>query len=185
VFTGSLAQIDETQCASWLAVVREAIFAAAKRDNAEDSDYATTLLFAVFEGNEAYFWQLGDGAWVVDTGEKIEAATWPATGEYINETVFVTSSDAAEEWVQAYYPHIDSAIGFSDGMEHLCLDFASRRPHLPFVEKVFSHLGTLPTVEHIEQQVESLLSSPLIEERTDDDKTMVIVWRHRADNANG
>jgi hypothetical protein len=183
-FEGPLNQIDANKCSEWLGTVVGAIAATAKQDNAELSDYATTLLFAAFEGSEAYFWQIGDGCWVVDTGDTIEAATWPKIGEYVNETVFVTSTKAADEWTHAYYSSIESAIGFTDGLEHLCLDFALRRPHIPFVGKIFAHLNTSPEAAEIEVQLEQLLRSELVEERTDDDRTMVVAWRNRQKHDN-
>jgi hypothetical protein len=144
------------------------------------SDYASTLLFAVLEGDEGYFWQLGDGAWIVNTPAGIEVATWPYIGQYVNETVFVTSDPAEEVWTHAYFPNVSEFIGLTDGLEHLCLDFRTKRAHVPFVAKVFSSLKTSPVSGEVERQIEALLTSDMVNERTDDDKTMVIGWKHGA-----
>ncbi len=176
-YQGPLDQIDEKLAMKWLAAVRASIAAAAEASQSSIDDYATTLLLAIFDGESAYFWQLGDGAWIVDTGQNVESATWPVMGQYVNETTFVTSKNAENEWVQAYYPVAVAAMGFSDGLEHLCLDFVEKKPYLPFVGKIFSALKLSPEVSMIEAEINGLLNSAFLQERTDDDKTLVIGWR--------
>ena len=170
-------EINDDDCAIWLAKIVEKLQDEANQTNSEIGDYATTLLFAIFEGNEAFFWQLGDGAWVVDTGEKIESATWPQNGEYINQTYFITTPQAEEEWQSKYCDKIKAAIGFTDGIEFLCLDFTAKAPVPQFTGKILSFLKQSDSETVVGEQIEMLLNSPLVEERTDDDKTLAAVWR--------
>ena len=86
-FSAPLSSIGPEQVRRWLDAVRHAIQQEAKRLGARDTDFATTLLFAILDGPEAYLWQLGDGAWIVETTESAEVATWPFIGQYVNEFV--------------------------------------------------------------------------------------------------
>lgn len=175
-FGGKLSDLGEEAVSQWFDQVRSDLARVAESDGSTLEDHACTLLLAMFEGSEAWFWQIGDGAWVVQTPDGIEAATWPHTGEYVNHTMFVTTDGAETEWVQAHFTDVHAAIGFTDGLEHLCLDFAARTPHRPVVDKL---LGSLQgaTEEQVSGSIRSLLGSPLVNGRTDDDKTLVIAWR--------
>ena len=175
--TVPLREISEDQAIVWLKSVRDEIDKTATASKAKPGDYAATLLLCILEGNAGYFWQIGDGAWVVETDKCVEVAMWPMNGQYINETFFVTSENAPFEWVHAFFPDVRCVLGFSDGIEHLCLDFAAKKPHAPFVGKMFGYLKSSPPKDATAQQVSNLLRSEFLNERTDDDKTLVVAWR--------
>jgi len=177
-YTGELTDIGEKEVLEWMAGVKTALQTEADSVQGSLRDFSCTLLGAIIQGSNGYFWQIGDGGWIVHTkGKKnVEVAIWPFSGEYINETVFVTSEDASEKWAHAFLPEIDAVLGFSDGIEHLVLDFPGNRAHEPFVRKIFTSLHHGVEATQVENAIEELLSSDLINERTDDDKTMVLAW---------
>jgi hypothetical protein len=185
-YTGDLRDIGMNEVCDWLSKVRERLSAEAKEAQCDLTDFSCTLLGALVEGEEAYFWQIGDGGWVVQTERGIEVATWPSSGEFINQTVFATSATALTEWTHAFITHTQTILGFTDGLEHLCLDFPNKAVHEPLVTKLFSSLSTEPSPVEVEDHLESFLSSRLVNDRTDDDKTMVLAWqRSAAKDANG
>jgi serine/threonine protein phosphatase PrpC len=183
-FSGALAEVDAGVASAWLEAVRVAIGEEAMSIGAGVGDFATTLLFALFDGREGYFWQLGDGAWIVKVEGVLQVATWPHTGHYVNETVFVTSDAAHDKWVHAYFPSVVAAVGFTDGLERIFLDFTSHGPHMPIMDKIFGYLQANPLPSDVGVQINHLLDSPIVCERSDDDKTVALAWWPHGD-ANG
>ena len=185
-YSGDLHDIGADEVHDWLSSVRERLAEEARETQCDLGDYSCTLLAALIENEEAYFWQVGDGGWVVQTQQGIEVATWPSSGEFINQTVFATSERALSEWTHAHIPKIQAILGFTDGLEHLCLDFPNKAVHRPLVAKLFASLSNCPSPSEVENHLQSFLSSDLVNDRTDDDKTMVLAWpSHVAKNANG
>ncbi len=101
---------------------------AARRQNADNRDFACTLLFAATDGKQLLMGQLGDGRVGVCRGDtdsrKAGAQTWQpalaaAKGEFFNETVFITSANAANRLQLALIPVEagDACIILSDGAE--------------------------------------------------------------------
>lgn len=180
----SISTITEQSANAWLSSLRNHFQQRASTENADVCDYATTLLFAVLEGSAGYFFQLGDGCWIIETKHGIEAATWPTTGEYVNETVFVTSENAIDLWTHSYHENVLTVLGCTDGLEHLCLDFRLKRPHYPIVKKLFRAVHATSDLQLVTDQITSLLGSGLVNERTDDDKTLALAWRPADTDAN-
>lgn len=184
-YVGPLEDLGERELGKWLEHVRQIVKAAADKSDVSIKEYSATLLGAIIEGTHGYFWQLGDGAWIVKNASGIEIATWPCSGEYINQTVFITSEEALVKWTHAYVKDLTALLGITDGLEHICLDYPNKVAFQPFLAKVFSALKAGSSVD-IEENIEGLLSSPLINNRTDDDKTMVLAWnRLELQDANG
>lgn len=187
----SLREITHAQALEFGRLVRSELVEKGKAEGNEIGDYACTLLAAAFEDGCSCFWQVGDGAWIVETTQGIECATWPYKGEFNNETTFITSEDWAElrdeEDAKCQFAHFENvvgAMGFTDGLEMFCLDTAARKPHLPFVERIFSALRSQPSESEITQRVQQMLTSQMIKDREDDDLTLVLVWRNST-NAQG
>lgn len=186
-YHGSLRELTDTAALEFGRLVRDELAEKSKADGNEIGDYACTLLAAAFEDGSSYFWQVGDGAWLVETTQGIECATWPYKGEFNNQTVFITSEDWAElrddqdaKWQFAHFDNVVGAMGFTDGLEMFCLDAATRKPHLPFVERIFSALRSQPSESEIVLRIQQMLTSPVITEREDDDLTLVLVWKNSA-----
>lgn len=176
-YTGPLESLADGKAVSrWLEVIQALITIEAYERDAKPKEYASTLLFAAFEGNAGYFWQLGDGAWLVSDGRSTHAATWPSNGEYANETVFVTSRRAIDSWSHSYFSYVTGAIGFTDGLETFFIDFANSRPNARLARRFFSALEQRPHHAAVEEQVNQFIDSQLVNDRTDDDKTLCLVW---------
>jgi hypothetical protein len=62
----------------------------------------------------------------------------------------------------------------TDGLQRLALDFTARTPHLPFFQPLFAALRAAPDVESLAGPFREFLDSQRINERTDDDKTLVL-----------
>lgn len=177
-YPGSLKDITDVEALEFGRQVRNRLIEQSKADGNEIGDYACTLLASAFENGCIYFWQVGDGAWIVETTQGVECATWPYKGEFNNQTVFITSDNWESKWTPAIFEDVNAALGFTDGMEMFCLDAAARKPHFPFVDKIFSALRSDPSESEISLRIEQMLSSPVITEREDDDLTLVLIWKN-------
>jgi hypothetical protein len=137
------------------------------------------LLVAIAGNNHATFWQIGDGAICFRpfSHEAFSYAFWPVKGEYANVTQFVTDANAAEElqFDSGELQLLDVAV-FSDGLERLALDFKTGEVHTPFFSGLFPHLYRCSPgyLEGIAQQMKVFLNSERVNDRTDDDKTLIL-----------
>ena len=185
-----LSEIDANKVKGWFQEVLEHLVGVADRESVALGDLACTLLLAAVWPNGAAFAQVGDGAWIVDKGGQLIAATWPDVGEYANVTVFVTTKGALHMDEEGNAAHlqfrrldgpIDAIAGISDGLQSLVLDFARKCPSEPFFRKIFDHLRAADDETQMIAPLHQLLASDVINSRTDDDKTLVVgVWRDTA-----
>lgn len=180
-------QSDETlgrdKVVGWLETVRSAIRSAAVEAQGASRDYACTLLGAVVSERNALFFQIGDGAIVVTNPAARGVVFWPEEGPYVNMTHFVTDEDAlANLEVVSAAVQVEEVALFSDGLQRLALSFERRMPHHPFFDPMFVVLrGKRPEeCEELCDQLAKFLGSAPINERTDDDKTLVMATRRTA-----
>lgn len=159
---------------------RTRLFEVSSSQDIPTRDLACTLLFAAFSEREAFFGQLGDGAWLVTSGATITAATWPFRGEYANETCFLTSPNWSKlfEFRRLNGP-IDSVIGFTDGIQGLVLNYQTRKVFEPFFEPLLKVLRYSLSPEELTAPLQDFLSTEQIKNRTDDDRTLVLASTRR------
>jgi hypothetical protein len=173
----------------WLSRVRAEI-----RDRAEAADlspreFACTLLGAVVGQDRAAFFQIGDGAIVVSNRDEPDDygwVFWPQHGEFANQTNFITQDNALEILqFELEERCVDEIAVFTDGIERLVLDLQNKTAHAPFFRTLFGWLvktepstvgGEIPTSEVVNRY----LSSKQINDKTDDDKTLMLASRRGA-----
>ncbi len=151
--------------------------------------YASTLTCAVVttEGWLAVG-QIGDGAVIAaDASGNLTAVTRLQRGEYANETHFLTQPDAlAHLEVDARSFAVHGLAVMSDGLIRLALKMPTQEPHAPFFAPLFrfaNSLGKPGAEESGKQQLADFLNSERVNERTDDDKSLVLAVRAPAVSA--
>lgn len=180
---GELSALDRSIACSWIAEVRSALEATAKGSGHSARDYACTLLAVLAGVASTVFVQVGDGAIVVSHGEEDgwSYVFWPQHGEYANTTNFVIAPNVEEILDFELAPRrIDEFAVFSDGIEKLVLHDATRTVHDSFFRKMFPPVRKLEAAgldADLSEGLKRYLSSALICERTDDDKTLVLASR--------
>lgn len=177
-----VADIDIDTARSWVEMVQTAITFRAGENGAVPRDYACTLLAAVIAEDAAAFMQIGDGAMVVpnEAGEWTWVH-WPQRGDYANTTYFVTEEGAVDQLAfDLVERQVDEVALFTDGIEALVLHYATRAVYAPFFDKMFMPVRALE-VEGVDlglsTGLERYLATPMVCERTDDDKTLVLATR--------
>jgi len=106
---------------------------------------------------------------------------WPDNGEYANTTYFITDSDAiANLQIEIFSYKPQNIALFTDGMQRLRLQFATCSVYIPFFTPMFQSLALEPPglSEKLNHQLELFLNSPSVNQRTDDDKTLVLATFH-------
>ena len=178
---GRVASIGRPLVERWIAGVVYRLELHARETGAALGDYACTLLAAVVGAQEAAFVQIGDGAIVLSAGEGWKHVFWPQHGEFANTTNFVTSAHRLEalEFGTLDKPVEELAL-FTDGLENLVLQKAARVVHAPFFESMFPAVrrSTASGVDAaLSRALGAYLSSAPVNDRTDDDKTLVLASR--------
>ena len=170
----------KTLVEKWITDIQQAINETAMANALSARDYACTLLGAVISAKKAVFFQIGDGAIVASNGYTQGVVFWPDTGPYANMTYFVTEDDASAHLQIAFTnTKINEVALFSDGLQRLALSFEQRTPHTPFFEPMLKVLRSTKPLDcaALDGQLAGFLDSPQVNERTDDDKTLVLASR--------
>jgi hypothetical protein len=164
----------------WIINVRQAISRMADANADAIRDYACTLIGAVVSHGQSVFFQIGDGAIVASYGYTQGVVFWPDCGPYANMTYFITDEDALQHLhVSITNAQIEELALFSDGLQRLALDFSQRTPHAPFFEPMLETLRKTDDLgcRHLDELLSAFLASPIINGRTDDDKTLILATR--------
>jgi hypothetical protein len=107
-----------------------------------------------------------------------EVALWPQSGEYANQTYFITDDAAAERIAIARFDDVSDVVAFSDGLQYLALEHATRTAFPPFfLPLVAAVRGARDSNGKLHAELVDYLNSPAINERTDDDKSLVVGCR--------
>jgi len=156
--------------------VLKAINEEAQRLNCYDQDLACTLI--VFFAN--YFcisaMQIGDGFIAVrSVDDDLQLLFTPDKGEYINETTFVTSSNAFEEMqVKVLEKPCSFICASTDGLEKVAINFKDWQPFPPFFNPLEEYMRETAETDEDNQYIIDFLNSERLNARTNDDKTLLL-----------
>jgi hypothetical protein len=178
-------QISLSTVRFWLGVIQSTIAKEAESISRAPRDFACTLLAVVSSPSCTACLQIGDGVIVVaDSEENVYGHVfWPDRGEYANMTHFVCEEDAVEhlQFEVIRREIVDVAL-LTDGLQSIALNYQQESAHEPFFNGLFAPMRTLPEGRSAElsKSLIEFLSSPRVNEKTDDDKTLLLATRHSA-----
>jgi len=171
----------------WIAYFQQKIAEKASADKKELRDYASTLVGAVIGESAAAFYQIGDGGIVFSTSgapASYSFAIAPVEAEYVNVTDFVTDETAAEHLrFEMVEEKVEDLILFSDGIYAVAVDYQRSAPHEPFLMPMIAPLRNGAATGGLNEKLENFLASEKINEKTDDDKTIILASRAAAQTA--
>lgn len=169
----TVAQIEE-----WIDDLRDMIAQAARTRNLTSRDFATTLVAMVVTPSSACAIHIGDGAIVARMrgADAWSAISWPEHGEYASTTYFVTDDTEARLRTAVIEEPIAELVLLSDGLERLALDFSEALPHEAFFAPFTRAIDAArPGFQReLSRQLASYLASDLVNQRTDDDKSLIV-----------
>jgi hypothetical protein len=179
----TLKNISESRLFELFETIVEQIKKVATEDNLIPRDYACTFLGAIVSSTGASYVQIGDGAIVtrLELQENYNTVFWPDTGEYANATNFVTDENASSFFKCKCVNEVPIELAiFTDGLQRLCLRFDEQVVHSPFFTPMFKSIKECPNdteLFKLNTKLGDFLNSSKINERTDDDKTLVLAVR--------
>jgi hypothetical protein len=185
-----VSDLTEEVVRAWFVGARSRMESVAAREGVALREVSCTALLAVLGETSCVFAQVGDGGWVAEYRGECDWMTWPTHGEHANETIFLThpalmTSVGWDQYFQfrRWERPVMNVAGFTDGLEALALHFAAHSVHAPFFAGMFSGLShALPDHSDLQEFAAPLiafLQSPDVNQRTDDDKTLVIACRRK------
>jgi len=141
-------------------------------------ELACTALVSVVGPEWAVFGQIGDGAIVLNTDSNLSVVFWPGDSEYVNCTDFLTDESFPTAFRHEFVSGAIRELAMTtDGLQRLALDYAFNLPHAPFFKPLFRALSESGSTLELEVPFREFLDSAHINERTDDDKTLVLAIR--------
>ncbi len=165
----------------WISYFQQKIAEISQLNKKELRDYASTFVGAVIGAHYAVFYQVGDGGIVFSSSGDAKSyrfAIAPVETEYVNVTEFVTDETAVESLrFELIEEAVEDLILFSDGIYAVAVDYQNNQPHEPFLMPMIAPLRKGNAPNGLNEKLENFLSSPKINEKTDDDKTIILASR--------
>jgi len=179
---GGIEEITKDTVKSWITTIQSLLEEEAKTVSRERRDFACTVLGLIAGDSCAACFQVGDGVMVLaDSEEHVYGHVfWPDRGEYANTTHFVTEDDALEHLqFESVNRRIVEAALLTDGLQTIALNYQEQTAHEPFFKGLFAPLRTAEEgcSHKLSASLAAFLSSPRVNEKTDDDKTLVLASR--------
>ena len=152
------------------------------RHNAPARELACTLIVAFASDSLMTAAQVGDGAVVAfNIGSGAAMTLCEAhSGEYANETTFITSSSRPHEIAsvgRASGYDYDSLALITDGLQNLALKMPEREAFMGFWNPMLNDLAHTDEPEAVPERLHAFISGERVQSRTGDDVTIAIVVR--------
>jgi serine/threonine protein phosphatase PrpC len=162
----------------WIDELRDWISSIAARRGTVPRQFAATLATIVVTPNEVVTLHIGDSAIVGRKGGEWDVLCWPENGEYASSTYFVTDDPEPRLNIIRHPIEHDAFALFSDGVGDLALSHMEQAAHPqffnPMMRPVDAALGKGRLVE-LSDKLATYLAGPSVCERTDDDKTLILI----------
>lgn len=172
---------SDSELADWIDELRDRIATNATRRGASPRQFAATLAAIVVARDEAVTLHIGDSAIVGRRSADWDVLCWPENGEYASSTFFVTDDPEPRLNITRHRAGDHDAFAlFSDGIGDLALSHLEKAAHPRFFDPMFrpvdAESGEGRIVE-LSQKLAAFLGSQSVCERTDDDKTLILICR--------
>lgn len=178
-----VSEIDRGLLLRWCDRAHRALALEACVRNTGTEEFGCTLAFAVVGARSAVFAQIGDGAIVVHQGDDYRPVFWPQSGEFAGTTFFLTSRGVEDRMAFASaVGSVDELALLTDGLQPLALHYATRSVHGPFFAPMFDALRRTQAAHELEAPLKQFLTSRPVNDRTDDDKTLILATRRPPDD---
>jgi hypothetical protein len=162
----------------WIDEIRDRIAVIAVRRETTPRQFASTLAAVVSTPDETLTLHIGDSAVVGRRNEKWDVLCWPENGEYASTTFFVTDNPEPRLNIARYAREHDAFALFSDGVGDLALSHSEQTASPQFFTPMLRPVDNAQSVGRLPELSAKLctyLAGPAICERTDDDKTLILI----------
>lgn len=163
---------------NWMDELRDRISAIATRRESTPRQFAATLAAIMIAPGEAVTLHIGDSAVVGRRGSEWDVLCWPENGEYASSTYFVTDDPEPRLNIVRHPREHDAFALFSDGVGDLALSHLEHAAHPRFFDPMFRPVDAASGVGRLGElsvKLATYLAGPSVCERTDDDKTLILI----------
>jgi hypothetical protein len=136
------------------------------------------LAAIVVAQNEAVTLHIGDSAVVARKGAEWQVLCWPENGEYASSTYFVTDDPEPRLNITRHPREHDAFALFSDGVGDLALSHLEQAAHSRFFDPMLRPVDVASgegRLVELSAKLATYLAGPSVCERTDDDKTLILI----------
>jgi hypothetical protein len=178
--SSDLDAVSDDDVRTWFLRLRDELRTQAGDTDAELREFSATVLLAVASDHQTLCAAVGDGAVVVraGAGAPFEVALWPEGGEYVNQTYFLTDDAVAERVAIRRFDGVTDVIAFSDGLQQLALERATRTAFEPFFAPLVRTVReSAAPPDELARSLAAYLDSDAVNQRTDDDKALLVGCR--------
>lgn len=162
----------------WIDELRDLIFKTAKQRESTPRQFAATLAAIVVTQNDILTLHIGDSAIVARSDAGWDVLCWPENGEYASSTYFVTDDLEPRLKIARHERKYDAFALFSDGVGDLALSQLDQSAYPRFFDPVFRPVDSAEgegRLIELSEKLTSYLASSSVCERTDDDKTLILI----------
>jgi len=162
----------------WIDELRDRISAIASLRGSVPRQFAATLAAIVVAPDEAVTLHIGDSAIVGRKGGEWDVLCWPENGEYAASTYFVTDDPEPRLNIIRHQREHDAFALFSDGIGDLALSHLERAAYPRFFNPMMCPVDAAAgegRLVKLSTSLASYLASSGVCERTDDDKTLILI----------
>lgn len=166
------------ELADWIDELRDRISAIATRRESTPRQFAATLAAIVVTSEVAVTLHIGDSAIVGRKGTEWHVLCWPENGEYASTTYFVTDDPEPRLNITRHSREHDAFALFSDGVGDLALSHLQQNAHPQFFDPMIRPVDAVSgkgRLIELSATLATYLAGPSVCERTDDDKTLILI----------
>ena len=166
------------ELSDWIDELRDRIAAIATRREIASRQFASTLAAIVVSPDEVETLHIGDSAVVGRKGGEWDVLCWPENGEYASSTYFITDDPEPRLNITRQQREHDAFALFSDGVGDLALSHLERAAHPRFFEPMMRPVDAAEghgRLADLSAKLATYLAGTSVCERTDDDKTLVLI----------
>lgn len=180
LLTNELSTLNRETVLAWFLIFQKVIKRAVKIYHLESiREFATTFLFAILSDKGNVFVQVGDGVIAKGNSTTLDCIFIPQNGEYLNTTSFATDENIDEQFLfEVNSNNVERLVLFTDGIELISFDFSTMKPHTRFFNPIFAQLENSDVIglnDETSEFISGFLGCERVNQRTDDDKTLVII----------
>lgn len=168
----------DEELTDWIDELRKRIFTIASQRETTLRQFAATLAALMVTPDEAVTLHIGDSAVVGRKAGGWQVLCWPENGEYASTTYFVTDEPEPRLNIIRHPVEYDAYALFSDGIGELALSYQEHAAYPRFLDPMLHPVEVASGARRLvdlSKTLASYLAGPSVCERTDDDKTLILI----------